>query len=129
PFPEPWRCRADDARDVDQQCGGGGRVGGGALTMLRGLRDRGLSFGQLPFVLVMVIVAVAGLRIGMYHWRQGAGLIAGALFAAAVLRGVFSTERAGLLAVRSRVVDVVSYVGLGLLILGLAIVLGLDSVN
>jgi len=97
--------------------------------MLRGLRDRGLSFGQLPFVLVMVIVAVAGLRIGMYHWRQGAGLIAGALFAAAVLRGVFSTERAGLLAVRSRVVDVVSYVGLGLLILGLAIVLGLDSVN
>jgi len=97
--------------------------------MLRGLRDRGLSLGQLPFVLVLVIVVLAGVRIGMYHWRQGAGLIAGALFAAAVLRGVFSTERAGLLAVRGRVVDVVSYTVLGLVILGLAIVLGFDFVN
>lgn len=97
--------------------------------VVRGSRGRKLVLEQLPFALVMAIVLAAGVRIGMYHWRQGAGLIAGALFVAAVLRGVLTSSRAGLLVVRSRVVDVVSYAGLGLLILALAIVLGFDVVN
>ncbi|PXY32284.1 DUF3017 domain-containing protein [Prauserella muralis] len=76
---------------------------------------------HLPFAVVLALVAIAGLRIGMYHWRQGAALIGGALLVAAVLRAALSDEQAGLLAIRSRVVDVLSYCGLGLLILFVAL--------
>lgn len=96
---------------------------------MRSLRGSGLVAGQLPFVLVMAIVVAAGVRIGMYHWREGAALIAGALFAAAVLRGVLTSNQSGLLAVRGRVVDVISYAVLGMVILAIAIVLGFDWVS
>ncbi|MBC8092964.1 MAG: DUF3017 domain-containing protein [Pseudonocardia sp.] len=49
----------------------------------------------------------------MEHWRQGGVLLGGALLVAAALRMVLDPERAGLLAVRSRVVDVACYVVLG----------------
>lgn len=62
-------------------------------------------------------MAVAALRIGQYHWRQGAVIIGGALLVAAVFRAVLPSNRAGLLAVRTRPVDVISYSGLGLVIL------------
>jgi multisubunit Na+/H+ antiporter MnhB subunit len=75
------------------------------------------SLSQLPFAVVMLIVAVAALRIGQYHWRQGTALIGGALLVAAVLRIVLSEDRAGLLAIRTRIVDFVSYAGLAALIL------------
>lgn len=71
---------------------------------------------HVPLVVVLVLVAVGGLRIGMYHWRQGTALIGGALLVAAVLRVVLSDAQAGLLAIRSRVVDALCYVGLGGLI-------------
>ncbi|MFF5991526.1 DUF3017 domain-containing protein [Prauserella flavalba] len=69
----------------------------------------------------MLLVGVAALRIGMYHWRQGAALIGGALLVAAVLRAALSDEQAGLLRIRGRAVDVLSYAGLGLLILFIAL--------
>ncbi|ASR38917.1 hypothetical protein BAY61_03310 [Prauserella marina] len=72
---------------------------------------------QLPFAVVVALVAVAAVRIGMYHWRQGAALIGGALLVAAVLRAALSDEQAGLLQIRSRPIDVLSYACFGLLIL------------
>ena len=92
--------------------------------MARGRRDRNPILAHLPFALVMAVVLIAGFRIWMYHWRQGAALIAGALFVAAVLRAVLTSEQSGLLAIRSRVVDVLSYGGLGLLIFFVAITIG-----
>ena len=83
-------------------------------------RNRAALLEQLPFALVMLLVAVAGLRIGQYHWRQGAAIIGGALLVAAILRAVLPGVRAGLLAIRGRPVDVLCYAGLGVLILFLA---------
>ncbi|MEU3275474.1 DUF3017 domain-containing protein [Saccharomonospora sp. NPDC006951] len=76
---------------------------------------------QLPFAVVIALVAVAAVRIGMYHWRQGAALIGGALLVAAVLRAALSDEQAGLLRIRSRPIDVLSYACFGLLILFVAL--------
>ena len=78
----------------------------------------------LPFAIVLAIVVLAGLRIWMYHWRQGAALIAGALLVASVLRGVLTEEQTGLLAIRTRGIDVLSYGGLGLLIMFVAVTIG-----
>jgi hypothetical protein len=75
---------------------------------------------QLPFVLVLAIVAVAALRIGQYHWRQGTALIGGALLVAGLLRAVLSDEQAGLLVIRGKAVDCLSYAGLATLILFLS---------
>ncbi|WP_153037634.1 DUF3017 domain-containing protein [Amycolatopsis sp. YIM 10] len=69
----------------------------------------------------MALVALAALRIGMYHWRQGAALIGGALLTAAVLRGVLSDARAGLLAIRGKAVDVITYTTFAALILFVAL--------
>lgn len=79
------------------------------------------ALAHLPFAVVMALVAVAALRIGMYHWRQGAALIGGALLVASVLRAALSDERAGLLRIRGRSIDVLSYAGLGVLILFVAL--------
>ncbi|HVV14186.1 DUF3017 domain-containing protein [Amycolatopsis sp.] len=75
---------------------------------------------QVPFAIVLLLVAIAGIRIWQYHWRQGAVIIGGALLVAAVFRAVLPGVRAGLLAVRGRPVDVLTYTGLAVLLLFLA---------
>ncbi|QFU93839.1 hypothetical protein YIM_43525 [Amycolatopsis sp. YIM 10] len=84
-------------------------------------RDRRAWLVHVPFIVVMALVALAALRIGMYHWRQGAALIGGALLTAAVLRGVLSDARAGLLAIRGKAVDVITYTTFAALILFVAL--------
>lgn len=75
---------------------------------------------HLAFV-VVVLMAVAGIALILeYYWRKGALLIGGALLMAALFRALLSPRRAGLLAVRGRAVDVLSYAGLGTLILFVA---------
>jgi hypothetical protein len=74
---------------------------------------RRLLRDQVPFAVVL-LVAVAGIvRLVEYHWRQGAALLGGALLLAAVLRALFPADRAGLLGVRGRAIDVLSYAALG----------------
>jgi Na+-transporting NADH:ubiquinone oxidoreductase subunit NqrB len=80
-------------------------------------RDRRATLVQLPFALVLLIVAVAAVLIFDYHWRQGAGLIGGALLVAGLFRAILPSEQAGLLAIRGKPVDVLSYGGLAVLIL------------
>jgi uncharacterized membrane protein YdcZ (DUF606 family) len=76
---------------------------------------------HLPFALVIGVVAVGFVRIAMYHWREGAGLVAVAMLLAAVFRALLSDERAGLLVIRSRGVDVFCYAGLGILLAAVAL--------
>ncbi|ETA66300.1 DUF3017 domain-containing protein [Haloechinothrix halophila] len=72
---------------------------------------------HLPFGLVLAIVASGFVRIAQYHWREGTVLIAGALFVAAVLRAVLMPEKAGLLVIRGRAIDVLAYTAFSALIL------------
>jgi Protein of unknown function (DUF3017) len=77
-----------------------------------------------PIILVFAVVAVGMVRVLTQHWREGAALLGGALLLAALLRVVLPTDRVGLLAIRSRPVDVLVYLAFGgaLLVLALTIV-------
>ena len=74
----------------------------------------------LPAALVAA-VALAGMGLVItQHWRKGAVLLGGALLVAAVLRMVIPLDRVGLLAIRSRAVDVLCYSGFGVVMMVLA---------
>ena len=71
----------------------------------------------------LVLMAVVGWgRADAALFRPGALLVAGAVVLAALLRAMLSDERAGMLALRSRRVDVAVYSSLGVAALVLAIV-------
>jgi len=88
-------------------------------TVVRGARPRVPAWG--PALVVFAVAAAGMLRVLTHHWREGAALLAGSLLLAAVLRAALPDDDAGLLAVRSKVVDVVLYVGFGLVTLALAV--------
>lgn len=73
------------------------------------------------FALVMLVLLLGMVRIVEYHWREGTAIIGGALLLAAGLRVVVPAERAGLLAVRGRGVDMLTYGAFGLLMLAVAL--------
>jgi Protein of unknown function (DUF3017) len=77
-----------------------------------------------PAVIVFAVVVVGMVRVLTQHWREGAALLGGALLLAALLRVLLPSERAGLLAIRSRPVDVLIYLAFGgvLVLLALTIV-------
>lgn len=82
------------------------------------LRSGGRRFlVHLPFLLVMAVVAVGVTLIVMYYWRRGTTMIGGALLLAAALRLVLPDERAGLIVVRKRPVDVLVYTVFGVMVL------------
>lgn len=85
------------------------------MTEQSGWRDH-LGFGA-----VLAAVLLGMVRILQYHWREGTAIIGVTLLLAAGLRAMLSPERAGLLAVRGRRVDVLTYGGSGLLILAIAL--------
>lgn len=68
---------------------------------------------HLPFALVIAVVAFGLFRIVLYHWRQGTVLIGVALFLAAALRALLRDDQAGLIMIRGRGVDVLTYAGFG----------------
>jgi hypothetical protein len=72
---------------------------------------------HLAFSLVLLVAAVGIMRIVEYHWREGAALLSGALFLSALFRALLSDRRAGLIVVRGRSIDVLSYTGLGVCVL------------
>ena len=76
---------------------------------------------HLAFALVLLVAAVGIVRIMEYHWRQGAALIGGTLVLASLFRALLPPRRAGLLAVRGRPIDVLSYAGLGAFVLFVAL--------
>lgn len=76
---------------------------------------------NLAFALVLVVCAVGIALILLYHWRRGAVLIGAALLLAALFRVLLPERRAGLLAVRGRPVDVLSYLALGACVVSVAV--------
>ncbi len=63
--------------------------------------------------LVVLLLAFAYLVIEPGRWSRATGIISLAMLLAGVLRGALAERRVGLLAVRGRVVDTLSYLLLG----------------
>lgn len=78
---------------------------------------------------VLAVAAVGLLRIATAHWREGSVLLGVALLLAALLRVVLPPDRAGLLAIRSWAVDVLSYAGLGVVVVLLAVTITRGSLT
>ena len=64
--------------------------------------------GQWPILLVGLFLLAAFGLVAAGFWRRGALVMAIGVAAAAALRSTLTEEQAGLLAVRSRTVDVVT---------------------
>ncbi|HEX4250692.1 MAG TPA: DUF3017 domain-containing protein [Pseudonocardia sp.] len=88
------------------------------MELRRRLADRLPLHGAVS--VVWVIAAAGFIRVLAEHWREGTGLIGGALLVAAVSRVLLPEDRAGLLAIRSQAIDVLSYLGFGLVMVVLA---------
>lgn len=78
---------------------------------------------QLPSVLVLVVVAGGVAAVTNHYWRKGLYVVALGLVLGALLRALLPTRRAGLLVVRTRVMDVVVLGSLGVAIGVLAAVI------
>ena len=99
----------------------------GRRSAVTDLRSRLPVYAPMTFVL---LIAGAGmLRVLTQHWREGAVLLGGALVVAAVLRLLLPTDRVGLLAIRSRPIDVLCYGGLGTVIAVLAMTITASLLN
>jgi hypothetical protein len=102
--------------------GDGGRPGAGrharpprtAGYYLRALGRRVRA--QAALTAVLLVVAIAFSRIGLQHWREGTTELGVALLLAAILRATLPDRTAGLLAVRPRRVDVLTYTVFGLVV-------------
>ena len=68
---------------------------------------------QLPLLVVLLAVGVGLLMVTFEHWRRGLVVVGLALVGAGLLRLLLPLRRLGFLAVRSRPVDVVLLVGVG----------------
>ena len=68
---------------------------------------------QLPLLVVLLAVGVGLLMVTFEYWRRGLVVVGLALVGAGVLRLLLPLRRLGFLAVRSRPVDVVLLVGVG----------------
>ncbi|WP_031468208.1 DUF3017 domain-containing protein [Sciscionella sediminilitoris] len=83
--------------------------------------DRASLRTALPFATVLLVVLAGFVLIGLYHWRWGSTLIGGGLLIAALLRGILGREQMGLLALRSKPVDVLLYGGFGAIMIVVAL--------
>jgi hypothetical protein len=97
----------------------------GAGRAARHAQRRGRLLGRFrewPIALVLAAVAVSLFVVAVNHFRRGTVLLALSVLLAAVLRLVLPAREAGLLAVRSRLIDVLTLGGLGAGLLFFALV-------
>ncbi len=71
---------------------------------------------QLPLLVVLLAVGAGLLMVTFEHWRRGLVVVGLALVGGGLLRLFLPLRRVGFLAVRSRPVDVVLMVGVGVLL-------------
>jgi Protein of unknown function (DUF3017) len=83
----------------------------------------------LPAALVAAVAVVGMALVVTQYWRRGAVLLGVALLVAAVLRMVIPPDRVGLLAIRSRVIDVLCYIGFGAAMVVLAFTITRGSLS
>ena len=76
---------------------------------------------QLPLLASILVVGAGLVLVTFGYWRRGLIVIGLALIGAALLRLLLPLRRVGLLAVRSRSVDVLLLAGMGLALTGLTL--------
>jgi hypothetical protein len=78
---------------------------------------------EAAFVVVVLMVVAAAWFLFLFpgHWRRGTVLIGLALVSGAGLRLMLPAPRVGMLAVRGRWRDALTYLAIGVVILGVAI--------
>jgi hypothetical protein len=84
--------------------------------------ERRSVLGELPLAVAIAGAGLGLVIIALHHFRWGNMLVAGSMLAAALVRLVLPTRQAGLLVVRSRLVDVVTMSAMGGALLVLALV-------
>jgi len=94
---------------------------------VNGLRSR--LAPEAPMALVLAVAAIGLLRVSTANWREGAVLLGGSLLLAAALRALLPPDRAGLVAIRSKAIDVLVYSGLGLAVVVLAVTITRGSLT
>ena len=114
---KPGAAGGRGSRAPDATAGRGSRAAG---------RAKPSRAAQLPYLLVLAITIGALAWIwqgGIQHAKEGTLALAGAMFIGALARLVLPKPRAGMLASRRRLVDVVSLaaLGIGLLVVGLVL--------
>lgn len=83
-------------------------------------RVLGVLRAQWPLLVVLACVLAGLVLIGQWHWRRGSMMIGAAVGLAGLLRWLLPVDRAGLLVVRSKPLDVAWLVGSGAAIIALA---------
>ena len=86
---------------------------------------RRVDLNNAPALVVLLLALAALVYVGLVsqHWLRGVGLLGVAMCVGGAFRAVLPTRQAGLLAVRGRQFDTVCYLGLGVAILVLAVLL------
>jgi len=84
---------------------------------------------EWPMIVVLAVAVVGLLRVATAHWREGSVTLGAALLIAAALRAALPPDRAGLLAIRSKVLDILAYSGLGLAVVLLAVTITRGSLT
>lgn len=77
-------------------------------------------FVNIPYYLVLAVIAIAGILIIIDRWRRGAFVFGSAMLLGAAFRAFLPAHRVGLLQVRSRAFDIGAMLALGSVVLWLA---------
>jgi len=72
------------------------------------------TIDQWPLALVLLGIAAGLVVLSFYDFRAGSVVLGAAVILGAALRTVLPHDRAGLLAIRSRPIDLVTMYGLGI---------------
>jgi Protein of unknown function (DUF3017) len=76
---------------------------------------------QWPLALVLLGVGIGLVVLSFGDFRSGSLIVGGSVVFAAALRTVLTRDRAGLLAVRSRTIDLITVYSLGIAVTALAL--------
>ena len=77
-------------------------------------------FVNIPYYLVLLVIAAAAVLILIDRWRRGAFVLGSAMLLGAAFRAFLPAHRIGLLQIRSRAFDISAMLALGAVVLWLA---------